>query len=474
MQQKNDALRTALFCAVMAAAVAGCASSPERAASYTDRNSSKSTPRYADVKSPEPVEADAEEGLSLEKGIAQIARALEAELPEKTSIAVVNFESPSARFSDYLLEELQAILVNNKRLVVVDRSNLEQRRDELNFQMSGEVSDESAISIGHWLGAQVIVTGGLTDLGTGYRCRFNAIDVKEAVRLVSPGVIIRKNDKTIAYMLPKETLAALPERVPAKPDPALATQYFNAGVAHYEAGRYAQAAADFTRALEIEADDEASLRYRAYAYNYLKDYDKALADASRLLQLKPDNVERYRTRGLAYADKGDYDRAIADYTEALRLKPDYALAYNNRGNAYAMKGDYDRAIADYNQAIRLNPALAQAYNNRGIAYKNKRDYDRAIADYTKAISLKPDYAAAYNNRGHAYADKRDYDRAIADYNQAIRLDPSDAYAYISRGYAYAMKENYARARADFEKALQLDPSNTTARNNLEALRDMGY
>ncbi|MDR0785930.1 MAG: hypothetical protein LBE74_08665, partial [Treponema sp.] len=118
------------------------------------------------------------DGLSMDEGIAQIARDIEAGLPAGTRIAAVNFESPSARFSDYVLEELQGALVNNKRLVVTERSRLELLRNELTFQVSGDVSDESAASIGKFLGAQALITGSLTELGGGnYRFRFNAIDV---------------------------------------------------------------------------------------------------------------------------------------------------------------------------------------------------------------------------------------------------------------------------------------------------------
>ncbi|MDR1058553.1 MAG: hypothetical protein LBL43_03310, partial [Treponema sp.] len=204
-----------------------------------------------------------QEGLSLEEGIARIAEEIEAGLPEGRRIAVVNFESPSAYFSDYVLEELQGRLVNGKRLVVTERSNLELLRNELEFQMSGMVSDESAVGIGHWLGAQVIVTGSFTDLGGSYRCRFNAIDIETAVRQVSPAAVIRR-DNTVAFMLPAE--AAPPATVPARPDPALAVAYFDAGLAHYEAKRYTEAAAEFSRALDINAGGEASLRYRAQTY----------------------------------------------------------------------------------------------------------------------------------------------------------------------------------------------------------------
>jgi tetratricopeptide (TPR) repeat protein len=411
------------------------------------------------------------EGLSLDEGIAQIAEKIEAGLPKGRRVAVVNFESPSAYFSDYVLEELQGILVNNKKLVVTERSKLELLRNELTFQMSGDVSDESAVSIGKWLGVQVIITGGFTDIGGAYRCRFNAIDIETAVRQVSPAVTVRR-DRAVAFMLPAE--AAPPAQVPAKPDPALAAAYFNSGFAHYEAKRYAEAVADFGRVLEAKPDDEAALRYRAYAYYDLKDYDRSVTDASRLIEMYPGNADYYLLRSAAYYKKGEYDKAIADCNQVLRINPNYAEAYNNRGAAWSAKGDKDRAIADYNQALRINPNDAKAYYNRGLDYGNKGEYDKAIADFSQALRINPGYAAAYNNRGNAWYYKGDYDRAIADYNQALRINPDHAGAYNSRGTAYAMKEDYAGARADWEKVLQLEPNNADVRNNLEVLRRMGY
>jgi Tfp pilus assembly protein PilF len=53
-------------------------------------------------------------------------------------------------------------------------------------------------------------------------------------------------------------------------------------------------------------------------------------------------------------------------------------------------------------------------------------------------------------------------------------DTNDAKAHLELGIAYGSKGDYARAGADWEKALQLDPNHTDARNNLEALRSMGY
>ncbi|MDR0720525.1 MAG: tetratricopeptide repeat protein [Treponema sp.] len=206
-------------------------------------------------------------GVSLEEGIAQIARDIEAGLPEGRRIAAVNFESPSARFSDFVLEELRDILANNPKFAVIGRDELELLRNELDFRVSGKLNDEVAASIGHFLDAQIVVTGNLTDLGGAYRCTFNVIDVESAARRLFAEVTIRQ-DKTTAYMLPRER--AIPAKIPSKKTPVLATLYFNSGLAYYEAGRYAEAIAEFTHALEIREDDTASLRYREDSYYYLR------------------------------------------------------------------------------------------------------------------------------------------------------------------------------------------------------------
>jgi hypothetical protein len=52
-------------------------------------------------------------GLSPDEGIARIAAKIEAGLPEERRIAVVNLESPSARFSDLQLNPNHAGARNN-------------------------------------------------------------------------------------------------------------------------------------------------------------------------------------------------------------------------------------------------------------------------------------------------------------------------------------------------------------------------
>jgi TolB-like protein len=128
---------------------------------------------------------------------------LAGRLTRGTKVAVINFAAaPSV--SSYVIEELITYLVNDGNLTVVDRSNLEMLQKEMNFQLSGEVSDESAQAIGRKLGAQTIISGSLTPLGNLWRMRIKALEVETAKVQGVRTYTIRK-DAVLSNLLPKTT-----------------------------------------------------------------------------------------------------------------------------------------------------------------------------------------------------------------------------------------------------------------------------
>jgi TolB-like protein len=119
--------------------------------------------------------------LSLDAAIEQSMEQIAVNIPAEATIAVVYFESESEKFSAYIMEELVGAF-NDNNFIIVDRALLEHIRREVNYQLSGEVSDENIKSIGRQIGAQFIITGQLIKSGNRYRFRLNAIDVESSVR----------------------------------------------------------------------------------------------------------------------------------------------------------------------------------------------------------------------------------------------------------------------------------------------------
>jgi formylglycine-generating enzyme required for sulfatase activity len=139
--------------------------------------------------------------MTLDQAIQAAAENIENNVQAGTKIGILNFSSPTEQFSAYVLEELSTRLVNGKKLVVVDRRELDLIRQEENFQMSGEVSDESALSIGKKLGAQLIVSGSLSSMGHLYRFRIRALNVESAAVEAATATDISLGDTRVSFLL---------------------------------------------------------------------------------------------------------------------------------------------------------------------------------------------------------------------------------------------------------------------------------
>jgi hypothetical protein len=134
-------------------------------------------------------------GMDLDVTIKEAAARMGDKLPGGTKIALVSVASSSAQLSEYVISRLEAALVDGNKLVVVDRANLDKVREEQGFQLSGEVDDDSAKSIGKLLGAGAIVTGAFANLGDVYSLTLKAINIETATVAVSYPADIAKSTR---------------------------------------------------------------------------------------------------------------------------------------------------------------------------------------------------------------------------------------------------------------------------------------
>jgi hypothetical protein len=144
-----------------------------------------------------------QESFTLDEAINESMNYFVERLPPGTKVAVLNFNAYPA-VADYVIEEITVFLVNDGNLTVVDRSDLELLREEMDFQLSGEVSDESAQSIGKKLGAQTIISGSLSPLGAAWRMRIRALEVETAAVQGMRTYTLRK-DSALSRLMPKTT-----------------------------------------------------------------------------------------------------------------------------------------------------------------------------------------------------------------------------------------------------------------------------
>ncbi|MCL2609012.1 MAG: CsgG/HfaB family protein [Treponema sp.] len=116
----------------------------------------------------------------LEGAVSRAVAALESSIPEGATLAVLSMASSDKDMAEFVIEEVVFLLVDARRYRVVDRRSLDQVRSEANFQLSGDVDDNSAVSIGKMLGASIVITGSIGGSGSTRRLRAKALNVQTA------------------------------------------------------------------------------------------------------------------------------------------------------------------------------------------------------------------------------------------------------------------------------------------------------
>ncbi|MDR1175653.1 MAG: outer membrane beta-barrel protein [Treponema sp.] len=130
------------------------------------------------------------QNVSYKEGIKLTAERIGDRVSAKDIVAVVEFRAATDRFSDRVIDDLiDGLIALDVR--VVDRQNLEAVRAEQEYQYSGYVDDESAVSLGHELGASAIILGSGENMADYYRFNFRMLSVETGEILARFSVNVR-------------------------------------------------------------------------------------------------------------------------------------------------------------------------------------------------------------------------------------------------------------------------------------------
>ena len=117
--------------------------------------------------------------VGIEDALARAAKEAIKGIEKNSVIAIIYITAQDRAIINYIAGELEFIWFK-EGYIITDRSQLDLLRQEQNFQISGEVDDGSAVSIGKILGADVIVTGIIDGYGNLQRLRLRVLDTETA------------------------------------------------------------------------------------------------------------------------------------------------------------------------------------------------------------------------------------------------------------------------------------------------------
>jgi superkiller protein 3 len=280
------------------------------------------------------------------------------------------------------------------------------------------------------------------------------------------------------------------EAGPAPPSPDSAEAIFTKGEVAFAAGRWAEAASSYERAVAVRPDFEPAHTRWARALLNEHRVSEAIDRARQAIAQGPRAAEARAVLAIALDWSGQVDRsaqiaheavdldrsspaalgALAEASadqyrlleadellvRALKLAPDDADLYRVQGSIREARADYAGAVDAYRQAIELAPAWSYLYVSLGHALRAQGQHDGALAAFGRAVELAPEDARAEGGRGMVFYAREEYDPAIASFQRALELDPAYATAYAQLAWIHYARREYDRAEPLFGRAIELD------------------
>ena len=122
---------------------------------------------------------------AVEDAVKRAGEKLVGSLQENARLAVLNISADDETLAAKIMDDLELQLVESGKFTVVERKYLDTLRAEQNFQLSGEVSDVSAVSLGSMSGANIVITGALSGTTGARRLNLTPLDVQSAAIILS-------------------------------------------------------------------------------------------------------------------------------------------------------------------------------------------------------------------------------------------------------------------------------------------------
>jgi len=121
---------------------------------------------------------DSERSGATDKAVKSTVDTLNAKLPPGTIIMIMKQQSSELNMLNDVMDQITTAVVQANRLKVVDRQNQSLIAAEQKFQLSGDVSDNTIVSIGKQLGAKYIVLFWISGVSSSRRLNLRILNVE--------------------------------------------------------------------------------------------------------------------------------------------------------------------------------------------------------------------------------------------------------------------------------------------------------
>ncbi len=318
----------------------------------------------------------------------------------------------------------------------------------------------------------------------------------------------------------KQYDAALAEaRQLSTADPKNSEAWKIAGYAEFYLKRYAEAASDLERALELRSaagekdtktedalgqayffaekyeqalpllvaattragakPDANALYYRAITEMNLKRTEDAERSFGEVLKVDPKNKFALLYVGQLAFGRQDYATAVNMLNRVTLADPTFAQGWELLTQAYMYRGRSATgaaADADFLSAVRAADSLARVRPDarsallQGQALVFAKQFPKAVVSLERAAASPQAPDETFYMLGYAQVQSKNFPKAITALETAAAKTPQNAEVYRLLGFSYESSQNYTKALAAYEKGLQLAPTDAYFKESADRVR----
>jgi tetratricopeptide (TPR) repeat protein len=244
-------------------------------------------------------------------------------------------------------------------------------------------------------------------------------------------------------------------KVLLKTYPNIAEIHSNLGAALAGEGHYADAIAEYERALKIKPNAQVSLNL-GLAYYKAGQLARAVATLNKIHHEQPNNIQALIVLADCHLQLGENKQVVELLTPVQSADPENPTFNYLLGTALVRDGQTAKGQVVIDKILR-NGDSAQARLLMGTTKLMVNDFKGALDDFTKAVELDPKLPGVYSYYGLALLSTGDQAGAKKAFQQELQTNPNNFDANLQVGVLLRQDEENDEALKFFNHALEIRP-----------------
>jgi tetratricopeptide (TPR) repeat protein len=236
----------------------------------------------------------------------------------------------------------------------------------------------------------------------------------------------------------------------------LLDQQFQSAVAQYQAGNFAEAAAQLEKLSPRAPQSFEVHELLGLVYGAQSKHEQAIDQLQIAVRLKPDSAAARTNLATSLLHSGKSELAEEQFREALTLEPDDFQANHNLAEFYIQSGKIAQALALLERAQKIRPSSYDNGYNLALAYflTGRLSESRQLV---QGIAQQNDTGELHNLLGKINEKDGKFVEAANEFETATRMDPSEDNLFVW-GSELLLHRTYEPAIQVFQQATQRFPN----------------